>query len=97
MGTGPRVSQAYDLLLTEVVGEGEHHFLCEAGSEAGVLVPANYLATVAEIAQEVSFLAGETLFVAGPPAIRNEQTQEVRPGRDDALLQRPVRKQAVDA
>ena len=35
MGTGPGVSDGYDLALTEVIGGGTHHFLVEAGSDAG--------------------------------------------------------------
>jgi formate hydrogenlyase subunit 6/NADH:ubiquinone oxidoreductase subunit I len=35
MGTGPRARAGYDLALTEIVGNGEHRFLVQAGSEAG--------------------------------------------------------------
>jgi ferredoxin len=34
MGSGPRVSFGFDLVLTEIL-EGEHRFLVQAGSEAG--------------------------------------------------------------
>ncbi|MFZ0889000.1 MAG: hypothetical protein WA005_11150, partial [Candidatus Binataceae bacterium] len=35
MGTGPRVSDGYDLALTELIGAGVHEFVVEIGSEAG--------------------------------------------------------------
>ncbi len=35
MGTGPRVTSAHDLALTEVIGEDRHYFLAEAGSDLG--------------------------------------------------------------
>jgi ferredoxin len=35
MDTGPRVDHGYDLALTELVEEGSHGFLVEAGSAAG--------------------------------------------------------------
>lgn len=35
MGTGPRVTSANDLVLTELIGNGTHEFLVEVGSEAG--------------------------------------------------------------
>ena len=35
MGTGPEVASGHDLALTELLGEGGHRFLVEAGSEAG--------------------------------------------------------------
>ena len=35
MGTGPRASKGFDLALTEVIGEGFHHFLVETGSALG--------------------------------------------------------------
>jgi len=35
MGTGPRADHGYDLALTELLGEGEHSLLVEAGSERG--------------------------------------------------------------
>jgi ferredoxin len=37
MGTGPRASGGYDLVLTELL-DGEHRFLAEAGSERGAEV-----------------------------------------------------------
>jgi ferredoxin len=35
MGTGPRCSSGYDLVLTEILEPGRHEFVLEAGSEAG--------------------------------------------------------------
>ena len=35
MGTGPRAAGGFDLALTELVGDGEHRLLAEAGSERG--------------------------------------------------------------
>lgn len=35
MKTGPRATSAFDLALTEILGEGKHHFVVEVGSERG--------------------------------------------------------------
>jgi len=35
MKTGPRAREGFDLALTEIVGDGAHYFLIEAGSDAG--------------------------------------------------------------
>jgi sulfhydrogenase subunit beta (sulfur reductase) len=35
METGPRAESGYDLALTEVIEDGRHYFVCEAGSERG--------------------------------------------------------------
>jgi len=35
METGPKAESGYDLALTEVIEEGRHRFVCEAGSERG--------------------------------------------------------------
>jgi sulfhydrogenase subunit beta (sulfur reductase) len=35
MGTGPRAEAGFDLALTELLGDGEHQLLCEAGSARG--------------------------------------------------------------
>jgi sulfhydrogenase subunit beta (sulfur reductase) len=35
MGTGPKVESGFDIALTEIVGEGAHRFVAEAGSDAG--------------------------------------------------------------
>jgi ferredoxin len=41
MGTGPRCSGGFDIALTELLGEGGHRFLAEAGSEEGAEVLAD--------------------------------------------------------
>jgi ferredoxin len=38
MGTGPKASAGFDLALTELLDNGEHRFLVEAGTTAGVEV-----------------------------------------------------------
>jgi ferredoxin len=38
MDTGPRATAGYDIALTEVIESGRHHFLIEAGSDAGAEV-----------------------------------------------------------
>jgi sulfhydrogenase subunit beta (sulfur reductase) len=38
MGTGPRARSGYDLVMTEVIGEGVHHFVVEAGTDDGAAV-----------------------------------------------------------
>jgi len=38
MGTGPGVQSGYDLALTELIGEGRHVFLVEAGSDRGAAI-----------------------------------------------------------
>ena len=40
MGTGPRASAGFDVALTEVLEDGRHYFLVEAGSEGGAEVVA---------------------------------------------------------
>jgi ferredoxin len=35
MQTGPHVQSGYDLALTELIGDGEHRFVVQTGSEAG--------------------------------------------------------------
>ena len=40
MGTGPRATTSFDVALTEVLQEGRHYFLVEAGSDAGAEVVA---------------------------------------------------------
>jgi sulfhydrogenase subunit beta (sulfur reductase) len=38
MNTGPKAASGYDLALTEIVGQGEHRFVVEEGSEGGRMV-----------------------------------------------------------
>jgi ferredoxin len=35
MDTGPRAEAGFDIALTEVIEDGRHYFVCEAGSERG--------------------------------------------------------------
>ncbi|MDP6355499.1 MAG: 4Fe-4S dicluster domain-containing protein [Planctomycetota bacterium] len=35
MGTGPKVTEGFDIAMTEVVENGEHYFVAEAGTEEG--------------------------------------------------------------
>jgi sulfhydrogenase subunit beta (sulfur reductase) len=35
MGTGPSATEGFDIALTEVIDDGVHHFVAEAGSDAG--------------------------------------------------------------
>jgi ferredoxin len=53
MNTGPKAAGGFDLALTEIVGEGEHRFIVETGSEAGRTLLAELPhreATAAEVA-----------------------------------------------
>ena len=36
--TGPRAERGYDLALTEILGDGQHHFLIDAGTAAGARI-----------------------------------------------------------
>lgn len=38
MNTGPEIRTGYDLLITELIGEGGHRFLTESGSVAGAAI-----------------------------------------------------------
>lgn len=38
MGTGPRAGAGYDLVMTEVIGDGVHHFVVDAGTDRGAQV-----------------------------------------------------------
>jgi ferredoxin len=41
MNTGPVAERGFDLALTEIIGEGQHHFVVEVGSERGAEVLAD--------------------------------------------------------
>jgi sulfhydrogenase subunit beta (sulfur reductase) len=61
MNTGPKAASGYDLALTEIIGEGEHRFVVEVGSEAGRTVfdeLSHRDATQAEIAAADAISAG---------------------------------------
>jgi sulfhydrogenase subunit beta (sulfur reductase) len=47
MGTGPRVTRGFDLLLTELVSSNGHRFLVEAGTDRGEAVRAQWEAVPA--------------------------------------------------
>lgn len=38
MNTGPKAASGFDIALTEVIGEGQHYFVAEAGSESGLQI-----------------------------------------------------------
>ncbi len=44
VGTGPDVSEGYDIALTEVLGGDQHYFLAEAGTDSGVEVLSGLMA-----------------------------------------------------
>ena len=61
MNTGPKAASGYDLALTEIIGQGEHQFVVEAGSEAGRMVLAELPhrdATPEEVAAGDAVIAG---------------------------------------
>jgi ferredoxin len=49
MDTGPRARTGYDLAMTEVIGDGIHHFVVEAGSDIGAEVLAELEARLAAV------------------------------------------------
>jgi sulfhydrogenase subunit beta (sulfur reductase) len=53
MGTGPKATTGYDLALTEILGNGIHHFIVNIGTEAGARVLGKIPHEVAS-AEEVS-------------------------------------------
>lgn len=74
MDAGPRATRGFDLALTELVGEGEHVFLVEAGSEAGAAVarelpvrPASpeQIARAAVVSERTAASMGRALDTAG--------------------------------
>ncbi len=74
MGTGPEVEDGFDLVLTELVGEGPHRFVIEVGTPAGAsvlagvpLVPASPvdLAKVSERLQRTRHAMGRSLEANG--------------------------------
>src|SRR5262249_7672420 len=38
MGTGPKATAGFDLVLTEVLGNGRHYFVVETGSDRGAAI-----------------------------------------------------------
>ena len=51
MGTGPRATSGYDIVLTEVLDGKVHYFVAEAGSEGGSALLAEIGATEAKKGQ----------------------------------------------
>ena len=70
MGTGPRISDEYDLCLTELLDSGPHRFLVEVGSRRGAEV-------LAEI--KTSPVSDDDLLFAarGVEAAASEQTRKI--------------------
>jgi sulfhydrogenase subunit beta (sulfur reductase) len=74
MGTGPKVTQGYDLALTELLSEDEHLFLVEVGSERGAEVIAGlpsapaaeeHLMTADRIVERTAASMGRTMDTDG--------------------------------
>lgn len=83
MNTGPKVQAGFDLVLTEVLMDGEHFFLIEAGTEAGRDVLAKLPrrpATQTEIAA-----AGEVISKTAASMGREMHSRDVR----ELLLRNP--------
>ncbi|MCF8706961.1 4Fe-4S dicluster domain-containing protein [Rhizorhapis sp. SPR117] len=60
MNTGPKAEAGFDLALTEMLREGEHHFLVEAGTDAGNAILAELphrLATTEDLAAAAAVVA----------------------------------------
>jgi ferredoxin len=58
METGPRAESGYDIALTEVIEDGRHYFLCEAGTERGAAVLAEVAPVPARPAEAEAAAAG---------------------------------------
>ncbi len=78
MGTGPRVESGYDIVLTEVITDGSHQFVCEAGSDRGAEIveslptsPAteNDVLTVDSILEQTARNMGRVLETTGLPEL----------------------------
>ena len=83
MGTGPRVTDGYDLALTEILEEGRHDLLVEVGSEAGARV---FDALSPRTATEADLDAAR--MIVARTAVSQRRTMP-RDGLHDALLDRP--------
>ena len=62
MDTGPKAKSGFDIALTEILRDGEHVFLTEAGSERGAAILAGIATTVAddEHAAEAEAIVADT-------------------------------------
>jgi len=58
MDAGPRVGEGHDLALTEVIEDGRHRFVCEAGSERGAELLAELPTSAASTADVSAAEAG---------------------------------------
>ncbi|MGC9123683.1 MAG: 4Fe-4S dicluster domain-containing protein [Thermoplasmata archaeon] len=58
MGTGPRITNGYDILLTEILKTNEHKFLLEIGTDKGVTVASGL---PLEIASEEDIMESEKI------------------------------------
>lgn len=76
MGTGPRARGGYDLALTELVGNGEHRFLVQVGSEAGAEVLAEL--EHYEASEEDGRLAQAAVDGAAAAQVRHMDTTNIR-------------------
>jgi sulfhydrogenase subunit beta (sulfur reductase) len=65
MDTGPRVDSGYDIALTEVLTDGRHFFVCEAGSERGAEVLGDLPRSQAGSAETEAAAAGIARAAAG--------------------------------
>ncbi len=65
MDTGPRVDSGYDIALTEVLTDGRHFFVCEAGSERGAEVLGDLPRSQAGSAETEAAAAGIACAAAG--------------------------------
>jgi sulfhydrogenase subunit beta (sulfur reductase) len=70
MGTGPRITSAHDLALTELIGDGMHEFLVEIGSETGArlmesvphrVANGQHVASAAEVTRQTAAAMGRSL------------------------------------
>jgi formate hydrogenlyase subunit 6/NADH:ubiquinone oxidoreductase subunit I len=68
MGTGPRARASFDLALTELLGQGGHRFVVEAGSDRGVEV----------LTELETALAGEEEWRQAEAAVNAAASQQVR-------------------
>lgn len=76
MGTGPRAEGGYDLALTEIVGNGEHRFVVQIGSDAGREVLANL--EHRQATDEDKRLAQAAVDSAAAAQVRHMDTTDIR-------------------
>lgn len=76
MGTGPQVRAGYDLALTELVGDGDHRFLVQTGSEAGREILKEL--EQSEATEEDTQLAQAAVNGAAAAQVRHMDTTDIR-------------------